>query len=920
MATKTFEELKQLAIQIRDEKTNKQNTATRVGTEMLEHLNKLEQDYYDKTTTDEELKKRDNKLTELENKIGSQTVEVDTELNEESQKPIANAPVTKGINKLKEQISTQLPAIEEAKENAIAEIGNKESDAIQNFSEQRVTPGMLSPETIQIINASGGGTINNLPDGETLAEIEMAEGLKAIGIPNRQPDTNLGYVILKKNKSLIEQITEANTIYEVRYAYDLGGETLTMPENCVLKFEGGIISNGTIDGSHTKIEANCGVKIFDRAISFSGSWDIPGGTYPEWFGVQTYKNINYSGEFVNRNSYPKEIDEYIDSSDSINNALLLASLSGSICYLCGGIYKTEKTIDIPTSATLYIDSLSMICPYMEGSGVDANGDKVYALAFDEYMPTSSMAIAVNANTGYTKIIGGGRICLLNSKYTIGLYFLGLTYHVTDMMFLPEIDIRIIGGCDGNTWAANSDDLIGEGTPDSTLGEDGDYYLDTAEMKIYKKSSESWSYARNGNCLYNTCFRIETPGNETKQDNRVVNTRFLIGAMYSFRGIEIINESPGWQNSLMYQGTVSNCTNSFLSIFAGPWYGDFSGMNFQIGANMNKDCKIIYSRSSSFVRYGHTWDLEYNDNAKKYPRYYFGENSTYNIIDVWSDDSSLYEDYGTNNVFLAKERFPSVLLTQPIDSLSWRNILQYRSPFSAIEGWGNDDGGIFQSEEIIDDDTLMSTLKSQSIKVDEESGIVSVPKLFYDCSMKTYYDVIDSSTSKKTAYFQIYCSAMYKLYPNNGSYFEFDYQIVNPSTNKAYSELPTKISCFYNFMTNADTVKIPLNIETDGDGFTGQQQLVNTVRLKFDRIYGIRLGFKFDEEPSEDSPIALRIYNIRILMDKEHSLVRNNLSSTTKNLPDACPKGFIIYDETLSKTAINVGDSSNIQWKYLQIEA
>jgi len=67
MATKTFEELKQLAIQIRDEKTNKQNTATRVGTEMLEHLNKLEQDYYDKTKTDEELKKRDNKLTELDN-------------------------------------------------------------------------------------------------------------------------------------------------------------------------------------------------------------------------------------------------------------------------------------------------------------------------------------------------------------------------------------------------------------------------------------------------------------------------------------------------------------------------------------------------------------------------------------------------------------------------------------------------------------------------------------------------------------------------------------------------------------------------------------------------------------------------------------------------------------------------------------
>lgn len=69
MATKTFEELKQLAIQIRDEKTDKQNTATRIGTQMLEHLNKLEQDYYDKTATDEELKQRDEKLTELSSSL-----------------------------------------------------------------------------------------------------------------------------------------------------------------------------------------------------------------------------------------------------------------------------------------------------------------------------------------------------------------------------------------------------------------------------------------------------------------------------------------------------------------------------------------------------------------------------------------------------------------------------------------------------------------------------------------------------------------------------------------------------------------------------------------------------------------------------------------------------------------------------------
>ena len=66
MATKTFEELKQMAIQIRDEKTNKQNTATRIGTQMLEHLNKLEHEYYNKENIDEQKKQTDVKFSELE--------------------------------------------------------------------------------------------------------------------------------------------------------------------------------------------------------------------------------------------------------------------------------------------------------------------------------------------------------------------------------------------------------------------------------------------------------------------------------------------------------------------------------------------------------------------------------------------------------------------------------------------------------------------------------------------------------------------------------------------------------------------------------------------------------------------------------------------------------------------------------------
>ena len=86
MATKTFEELKQMAIQIRDEKTNKQNTATRIGTQMLEHLNKLEQEYYDKTNINEQFKRVDTQFNDL----NSDRINKTTELN------ISNLYPTKG--------------------------------------------------------------------------------------------------------------------------------------------------------------------------------------------------------------------------------------------------------------------------------------------------------------------------------------------------------------------------------------------------------------------------------------------------------------------------------------------------------------------------------------------------------------------------------------------------------------------------------------------------------------------------------------------------------------------------------------------------------------------------------------------------------------------------------------------------------
>lgn len=90
---------------------------------------------------------------------------------------------------------------------------------------------------------------------------------------NRAYDTStfsgLGYRILRKNiqsnKNILTQsmINMPNTIYEIRYDFDLNGNTINIPDNCELKFVGGSLKNGIINGN-----------IINNYIK------------PEWFGAK----------------------------------------------------------------------------------------------------------------------------------------------------------------------------------------------------------------------------------------------------------------------------------------------------------------------------------------------------------------------------------------------------------------------------------------------------------------------------------------------------------------------------------------------------------------------------------------------------------------------------------------------------------
>lgn len=138
--------------------------------------------------------------------------------------------------------------------------------------------------------------LNNQSLNDTLQNVDVDRVFDAATF------SGMGKVALRKNiqtiggieKNVLTQamlyITESgssvpniNTVFVVKYDYDLNGQTISIPNNCVLKFEGGSFDNGTIVGNKTRISADL-VKVFGANLTLTGSWDVSEG-YAEWFGA-----------------------------------------------------------------------------------------------------------------------------------------------------------------------------------------------------------------------------------------------------------------------------------------------------------------------------------------------------------------------------------------------------------------------------------------------------------------------------------------------------------------------------------------------------------------------------------------------------------------------------------------------------------
>lgn len=205
-----------------------------------------------------------------------------------------------------------------------------------------------------------------VPDEEDVTKTKEGKLKFADREYNSLAPDGMGYVILRKNKALTEQITSDinNTIYEVRYNFDLGGETVHVGSGCVLKFVGGNISNGTIIGEglgcenvpDTTLKSQVfvdGYNLFGNSVRAEDIGMVPDESgSAEWNG-NILKKVVAKGMTLEVNAM-YYIETYNDEEGAdkaqepinVTGKISIVSKTGGELYVYGSLFKPEKGADI----------------------------------------------------------------------------------------------------------------------------------------------------------------------------------------------------------------------------------------------------------------------------------------------------------------------------------------------------------------------------------------------------------------------------------------------------------------------------------------------------------------------------------------------------------------------------------------------
>lgn len=209
---------------------------------------------------------------------------------------------------------------------------------------------------------------------------------------NAEQFSGKGYKILRKNiqdgKNILTQdmLNEANTVYEIRYDFDLNEAKITIPEDCVLQFNGGSLSNGFING-----------KICNEYV------------IPEWFGAKGDGIVDDGYAIVNSFNVCKKVilgnskNYLIDNSkfdQKINISNTDFSIIGNKSTITIGKNIAIKNSSLNSHTAHIIIKLTDVSFYAENFTFVTLAENLYTETTDEenYLDGDFSLIYVSGNT------------------------------------------------------------------------------------------------------------------------------------------------------------------------------------------------------------------------------------------------------------------------------------------------------------------------------------------------------------------------------------------------------------------------------------------------------------------------------------------------------------------------------------------
>lgn len=285
-----------------------------------------------------------------------------------------------------------------------------------------------------------------MPDEEDLTVTNDAIKFKDKAY-NAAAYSGLGRKYLRKNlvngvNVLAQSMLDAsNTEYIIQYDYDLNNAEITVPANCVLKFEGGSLTNGTIISNMTKVVGDSDLSQVDHYGAF---FDENGVLYG--YSGEKGDNFNSAVKTVIDVTSSPSYNRAFQSADNYNDYYVVATSVPGASSTDGGIVVFDKDFSVVKRGKFAVPSHNNTMCIKDGyCYVAASSTLIYRFSMINFLDSEDEEeniISIDQSYDMTgKAVGSICYDKKNNRF-VSLALSGIKYFDTDFNLIGQYNIDV----------------------------------------------------------------------------------------------------------------------------------------------------------------------------------------------------------------------------------------------------------------------------------------------------------------------------------------------------------------------------------------------------------------------------------------------------------------------------------------------